>query len=383
MVAALLELGADREEFWRRLRTLPLPEHWSALAEDAVRNGLRARRFVVTVAGHGPHSRTLPEILAVVRGADLPPPVRERAEQVFGCLAQAEAEVHGERVDQVHFHEVGAADAIIDIVGAALAIDLLGVTRILTDPPALGRGTIQTAHGVLPVPAPATMVLLRGKPVRPGGIEAELTTPTGAALLVGLADAWAESPAGRLLATACGAGSREFPGMPNVLRASLYDAALGAVGDTGAVTVIECTLDDMPGEQLSWLGPRLLQAGALDYAVIPVTMKKGRQGMILQVLCLPAEFERCADCLLRETPTLGLRYYPAGRLMLRREQRVTATPWGEIRAKFAYDGAGQLRRAKPEADDCGRLAELTGLDYATMHRRLTAHLNQETTEDRP
>jgi uncharacterized protein (TIGR00299 family) protein len=379
LVAALLGLGADREEFWQGLRSLPLPETWSAQGTDTVRNGFAAKRFIVEVAGHGhghghgPHARTLPEIVAVLRGGALPPRVLERAEQVFQCLAKAEASVHGKGIDHVHFHEVGAADAIIDIVGAVFALELLGVERLLADPPALGRGTIKTAHGILPVPAPATMALLQGKPVRPGGIEAELTTPTGAALLVALADAWDEAPVGRLLATACGAGGREIPGTPNVLRASLYETG-GPAGAEEAVSVLECTLDDMPGEQFTWLGPKLLQSGAWDYAVIPVTMKKDRPGMILQVLCPPDRLDACTAFLLRETPTLGVRHFSARRTVLRREERRIATPWGEVCAKFAYDAAGRLLRIKPAADDCAALAERSGVSYEWMRQRLAAHM---------
>jgi uncharacterized protein (TIGR00299 family) protein len=376
-VAALLGLGADQDAFWTALRSLPLPEQWSARREDAIRNGFRANRFIVEVGGHGPHARTLPEVLAVLRGGALPEKALARAERVFQCLAEAEAAVHGKEIAHVHFHEVGAADAIIDIAGTAVALGLLGVDRVTTDAPALGRGTVKTAHGVLPVPAPATVELLKGKPVRPGSVEAELTTPTGAALLVALADAWGEPPAGRLLASACGAGGREFPGTPNVLRASLYETGAPGGGDNNddAVAVLECNLDDMPGETLSWLGPRLLQAGALDYAVIPVTMKKGRTGIIIQVLAPPSRLGACTELLLRETPTLGVRHHLARRTMLRREERRVVTPWGEISAKFAYDTSGTLLRVKPAADSCAALAEQAGMPYETMRRQVVAHLD--------
>jgi len=240
---------------------------------------------------------------------------------------------------------------------------------------------VHTAHGELPVPAPATMALLRGCPVRPGGEEAELTTPTGAALLVALVDAWEPPPLARLLATACGAGARQFANRPNVLRASLYEAT-GTDGAADQVAVIECNLDDMPGETLSWLGPRLLEVGALDYAVLPATMKKGRQGMVLQVLCPPAALPLCADCLLRETPSLGVRYHYASRIMLRREERTVATPWGEIQAKFAYDQNGNLLRVKPAAEDCARLAATTGIAYTSLHRQIQAQLDRELEQPR-
>lgn len=308
-----------------------------------------------------PH-RHLHHIDAILDRADLPTHVRDQAKAVFRRLAEAEAEVHGSTVQKVHFHEVGAVDAIVDIAGALLGLDALGVTRVSASVLPLGRGSVDSQHGRIPVPAPATALLLRGVPVVGGPVEGELVTPTGAALLATLAGSWGDPPAMRLASVGTGAGTKDFPDHPNILRLLIGDVApaTGGAPEERTVTVLETALDDANPQYVAAAVQGLLADGALDAMVAPVTMKKGRTGMWLVVVAEPGDARRLADRLLRETPTLGVRMRDERRVELPRRAAEVDTPYGPVRVKVAILPSGG-ERVMPEFESVAEVAARSGV----------------------
>ena len=318
--------------------------------------------------------RGLAEIRGILNASTLPPGVAERAEEVFLALCAAEAEVHGTTLDEVHLHEVGAIDAIVDIVGACCGLRRLGVEAIRCSQLNVGSGRVSTAHGVLPVPAPATAHLLRGAPVYAAGPEAELVTPTGAALVAVLADGFGPWPAMKVSAIGYGAGDKKFDGLANVLRLVIGDtveaeeadeAGKGAELDegshfSGGVQVIETNLDDANPQIIGALIPRLLDAGALDVFTTPVFMKKNRPGTQLTVIARDEAVDTLTEIVLRETTALGLRIYPVQRRELARHHVEVQTRWGPVRVKVGMLGDEVVNWA-PEFDDCERLAGQVGV----------------------
>jgi uncharacterized protein (TIGR00299 family) protein len=285
------------------------------------------------------------------------------AARVFTRLAEAEAKVHGKGLEDVHFHEVGAVDAIVDVTAFCAGLAWLGVQRLVCSPLPLGRGFVQCAHGRLPLPAPAVLNLLAGAPVIAWPAAEETVTPTGAALVSTLAE-FAPMPAMRLLAAGLGGGSRVSSHAPNVVRLILGEqAGAGAQADEGAqsdeVSELTCHLDDMSPEDLPMVFERLMTAGALDVAAAPLIMKKGRPGLALAVLCPPALAEEMASLVLSQTTTLGVRLARLGRRILPREIIRVESPWGTVRVKRAR--VGQSWRYHPEADDVARICRETGL----------------------
>lgn len=330
--------------------------------KDVRRGPLAALQVEVVVeATQQPH-RHLRHVEEVLARADLPAAVRERSLAVFRRLAAAEAEVHGTPVEQVHFHEVGAADALVDVAGALLGLERLGITRVHASPPRLGRGSVRSEHGLIPVPAPATALLLRGAPVEIGEVESELTTPTGAALLATLVEDWGPPPAFRLERVGTGAGSRDLAGQPNVLRVFIGEAqepaAAGALRHH-RVAVLETALDDENPQYVGALLPRLLAAGALDAMVVPSLMKKGRPGMWLIVIAEPESADVLARLLLTETTSLGVRVRHDERVELERRAEPVETSFGRILLKVAsLPGGGE--RAVPEFESVREAAERAG-----------------------
>jgi uncharacterized protein (TIGR00299 family) protein len=323
--------------------------------------GFRARRLEVGFDAEAhPRHRSLADVEAILDGADLPATVTVMAKAVFATLAGAEAEVHGEPVEAVHFHEVGAVDAIVDIVGACLALDELAVDEVVCSPLPMGTGTVDCAHGTLPLPAPAVAVMLVGVPVRPAGVEGETVTPTGAALVTTLAHAFGPMPAMTVEAVGVGAGSAERSGLPNLLRAFVGEATEPAPTSSTDHVVVECNLDDLDPRVLPVVIDRLLESGALDAAVTPVVMKKGRPGHLLSALAPTAALDPVVGVLLRETTSLGCRSYPVTKHHLERRMATVETPWGPVPVKLAIAGGRVLRRV-PEFDACAELARVTGV----------------------
>lgn len=353
-LAALLDVGAPLAEVRAGLERLSLPG-WSLAVAPAEKSGIHGTRVDVRLdPAAEDRERTWAEIRTLLRGAGLPAGARDRALAIFERLAEAEAHVHGTTPDRVHFHEVGAVDSIVDIVGVALALDELSPDRILASPPPLGGGVTRSRHGAIPVPAPATLELLRGRPVRPSG-DGERTTPTGAAILAAVTSAVPPPPfvPERI---GYGIGHRDFPDAPNVVRATLAVEATGA----DELLVLEANLDDATGQALARAVEAALEAGALDAWVAPVTMKKGRPGHLIGALAPARLRSRIADVLLAETPTLGVRSHAVSREVLERRFETVDTPWGPIRIKVAGRGA-EVWNAAPEWDDCLAAARLHGL----------------------
>ena len=309
-----------------------------------------------------PH-RGLAEIHEILASSSLPPGVAERADKIFEALCEAEAVVHGVAIDEVHLHEVGAIDAIVDIVGACCGLRRLGIEAIRCSPLNVGSGRVSTAHGVLPVPAPATAHLLRHAPVYSEGPEAELVTPTGAALVSVLADGFGRWPAMKVRAIGYGAGDHEFDQLANVLRMvvgdTLEDDEAEAATSEG-VSVLETNLDDANPQIIGALLPRLLDAGALDAFTTPVSMKKNRPGTQLTVIAANQDLDALAELVLRESTTLGVRIYAVERRELARHHVGVNTPWGPVRVKVGMLGDEVVNWA-PEFDDCERLARDAGV----------------------
>ncbi len=372
LCAALLDLGRrlgafDLDDILADLAPLGLPG-WSARVESVRRGGLAALRFVVEAAEHH-HHRTWATIRPMLDR--LRPGVRDRARAAFAALARAEGRVHGVDPEAVHFHEVGAVDSIVDTCAAAAALDRLGVARLLAGPLPVARGTVHTAHGPMPLPAPATLALLEGWPLRPGEPGVEQVTPTGAALLAALGEP-GEIPAMRLLGSGTGAGSRDPEGRPNVVRVLLGEAA-GASADGTPETVVQLAaqVDDMTGEQLPAALAALLDAGALDAWATPVHMKKGRAGLLVEALAEPAAAEAVERAFLEHTTTFGVRRHPVHRRVLDRSFETARTPWGPVRVKVGRLD-GRRVQASPEHADLAAIARATGLPLHRVHSHAMA-----------
>lgn len=364
LLGALLDAGLSLDDLQAALQTLAL-SRYRLEAEHVTRQGIAGTRFHVQVEMDGQPHRHLADVEALIQDSRLPAPVIEQATAVFRRLAAAEAAVHGTTVDQVHFHEVGAVDSIVDVVGCVWGLHTLKVAEVFCSALPLGSGWVQTAHGRLPVPAPATLAILSavGAPTGPLDVQAELVTPTAAALLAELATF--ARPALLLDRVGYGFGTRELP-WPNAVRVWLGRApdAPGEVeGDT--VILLECNLDDATGEALGYVMERLLAAGALDVWFTPIQMKKNRPAAKLSVLITPARAPEFGRLLLRETTTLGIRQVAMDRVKAHREHVVVETPWGNARVKVKRLG-DEVVAASPEYEDCARLARQAGVPLAQI-----------------
>ena len=302
--------------------------------------------------GHGEH-RTLAEIVRLIEGAALSAPAKQRARALYAQLADAEAAIHGTPADKVHLHEVGALDSIIDIVGTVYALEALGVDRIVASPLNVGSGTIGSAHGLYPVPAPATARLLRGAPIYSGPQHGELVTPTGALLITAYADSFGPLPPMRLAHVGYGAGTRDPQDTPNVLRVLIGESDESS--PVHRVVVIEAEIDDMNPQIFGTLMSRLLADGALDVYYTSIQMKKNRPGTLLSIIAPPVARERLTALVFRETTTIGVRHSEMDRECLERESLVVETPFGPVRVKIARRH-GELMNASPEFEDCARVA---------------------------
>jgi hypothetical protein len=374
-LGALLDAGLPRAALEATLRQLPLPG-WELDVQRVVKQGLAATAVQVHVAPDEQPHRHLADIRRILDAGGLPAIVRDRATAVFTRLAEAEAAVHGTSPNEVHFHEVGAVDSIVDIVGAVAGLHALGIETLRASPLPLGHGFVRAAHGQLPVPAPAVMQLLaqRGIPVRDLDAAAELVTPTGAALLAALADDFGRYPDMVVRAVGLGAGQRNMP-FPNVLRVVIGDASPTSVplDNPYAVEhllVLESNLDDMNPEIIAYASQQLLASGALDVWHTPIMMKKGRPATMLSVLCRPADGPGLTELVLAETTSLGVRQHMVDRVALPRRSDEVTTPWGTVRVKVAQlaDGAAKVA---PEYEDCQRVARAAGVPlrdvYAAAH----------------
>src|SRR5229473_2907171 len=308
-------------------------------------------------APHG-HSRGLKEIRGIISAAAISEGAKKTAISIFEALGRAEAKIHNTSIESVHFHEVGAVDAMVDIVCAAVGAETLGVDEIICSPLNVGGGMVKCAHGTFPVPVPATVELLAEAPVYSSGLQAELVTPTGAAIVKTLASRFASFPEMKIEKSGYGAGSRDFPGHPNVVRLTVGEGASSALAPKTAsetITVLESNLDDLNPQVFGYVMDRLLEDGALDAFGMPVQMKKNRPGMLLTVLCRPEDASKLTELIFTETTTLGVRRRDEKRQVLAREWVTVATRWGDVRLKLASMN-GAVTNYAPEYEDCRRIA---------------------------
>jgi len=353
-LGALVDAGCPVEHLREGLGGLRVPG-WEFTAEKVWKNGMAATYVRVKTEDQSKH-RSLSAILEILQQSQLARPVRERAAAIFQKLGEAEARVHDVPLEKIHFHEVGAVDAIVDIVGACIGFEALGIEKFACSPLNVGGGTAKMAHGVLPVPAPATARLLTGKPTYSNGVQKELVTPTGAAIVATLCDAFGPQPAMSVSAIGYGAGTADLEGQPNVLRIMIGEVAEKTVaGFDEEIAVIEANLDDMNPQIYGYFLERALGAGALDVYTTPVQMKKNRPGTLLTVLCKPQDTNALMSLIFAETTTFGARTYRAQRRVLPREWVSVATEFGEVRIKVSRVN-GRILHVAPEYDDCRKLA---------------------------
>ena len=351
LLGALVDAGLSLDDLRADLSQLPLTGY-EVTAERVTKQGIAGTQVRVSTEESHVH-RGLADVLEVISSANLPPDVGQAAESAFRRLAEAEAHVHGTSVTEVHFHEVGAVDAIVDIVGAFCGLRRLGVSDVYASALPLGGGWVDSAHGRLPVPAPATVELLKGVPAYGGPVEAELVTPTGAAILTSVCRQFGTMPPMTLHRIGWGAGSLDLP-HPNLLRIFLGEGATQP--SEQRLVVIETNLDNMNPELFGYLMDRLFAAGALDVFYSPVTMKKSRPATVVSVLSEPALADSLSEIIFRETTTLGIRLVEVRRRCLDREWRVVETDYGRIRVKVGRLGS-EILSAAPEYEDCRKAAQ--------------------------
>ena len=316
--------------------------------------------------------RNLNDIEKIICESELSGKVKTMSMDIFRKVAQAEAKIHGKQLEEVHFHEVGAVDSIVDIVGAAICIDFLKPDRIMASPVEMGGGFVNCAHGKFPVPAPATLEIMKGKPMKLGAVPFETATPTGVAILAALADEFTEKPAFTILKTGYGIGHRDTE-IPNVLRVCIGETGeKGEIGEsekTENAVVVECNIDDMNPERYAYVMERLFEAGAADVYLQNIMMKKSRPAVTLSVLCESEKIPLVEHILFTETTTLGVRYHFVKKTMLDRRAGTIDTPWGAVRIKEAYY-QGKKLRAKPEYDDCAAIARKHGVSIEEVYRKV-------------
>jgi hypothetical protein len=354
-LAALIDAGIDAEAIREGVQSLGLPIH---LEVEKVRKGGFAATAVRIEAPEEHGHRFFPQVEEIVQRGRLTPWQRDLALRIFRRLAEGEAAAHGLPLERVHFHEVGALDSIADIVGAAIGLDLLGADRFTSRSVPTGSGMVKCAHGLMPIPAPGTAELLKGVPLAPSPIKAELTTPTGAAILTTVVEQWVESPVLTVERIGHGAGRRDFPEQPNLLRLFVGTAITPAVRDQ--VWVLETNLDDLPAELVGYCYDVLLAGGALDVFTTPIFMKKNRPGVLLSVLASEAALPALEEILFRETTTFGIRRYPVNRHKLQRRACTVTTPWGPVQGKLGWL-EGRPPVFSPEYEDCARVAREQGV----------------------
>jgi len=370
-LGALVDAGCPVEHLRGELRGLRVAG-WELTAEKVWKNGMAATYVKVTTEDQSKH-RSLGAILEILEKSELGARVRERASAIFRRLGEAEARVHDVPLEKIHFHEVGAVDAIVDIVGACIGFEVLGIEKFACSALNVGGGTVKMAHGVLPVPAPATANLLQGRPTYSNGIQKELVTPTGAAIVATLCETFGPQPAMTVGAIGYGAGTADLEGQPNVVRIMVGEELGVRKGEeNGAqagvpvllldeeIAVIEANLDDMNPQIYGYFLEKALGAGALDVYTTPVQMKKNRPGTLLTVLCRPGDTDGLMDLIFAETTTFGVRTYRAQRRVLPREWVSVVTDYGDVRIKVSRVN-GRIRHAVPEFEDCKRVAEERGV----------------------
>ncbi len=390
-IGAMVDLGVPRQHILDSLKALNLPG-WDLEFHADQRKGITGTRAIVTVSepdhthehthehSHEHPHRGLREIREIVEGSTLPEAVKHRSMKMFTIIAEAEGKVHGMSPEEVHFHEVGAVDSILDIVAAAVAIEYLAPDKIISFPPELGGGFVECAHGTIPVPAPATVEILAGVKTRRGAVQQETTTPTGAAILKANVNEFVDTSDYTIHKTGYGVGGRDTE-IPNVLRVFLaeHDSAAHVSNEQSSTAqgaeeidavMLECNIDDMNPEFYDHVLDALFAAGVKECFLTPVQMKKNRPGMLLTVMTVPNDRAAIKKIMFHETTTAGIREYPVRQTMLKRSFNTTQTPYGEVRVKsLFYDG--RCISKKPEYDDVKALAEQSGVSVKDIYRSIS------------
>ena len=375
-LGALLDAGLPEEELRRQLSLLKLDGYTLTVGKKSC-GAIAATTLSVQTAESHPH-RTLGDVRQLIAASRLAEPVKKTALAIFSLLAEAEGKVHGRPVDTVHFHEVGGIDAIIDIVSAAIGLACLNITHLHCAPLPMPRGWVRCAHGLLPLPAPAVCELLQGAPTYGVELEQELVTPTGAAIVKALAADFGPMPTMTMTGVGYGAGSQELSnGQPNLLRLVLGTTRMPV--ESQEVEVVETHLDDWSPETFPYLSERLFSLSALDVALIPIQMKKGRPGFLLRVICDRATSLPIKECILSETTAIGLRFRTEQRWTLPREGGTVPTRWGAVRVKKVATPAGEV--LTPEYEDCKRVAVAHGVPIKAVYAEVARAERTDFTKD--
>jgi uncharacterized protein (TIGR00299 family) protein len=374
-LGALIDLGVDAGYLSAELEKLGIEGFRLSVKRDQRKGIYGTKADVVIKNPKKEKHRHWQHIEEIICKSTLPEPVQELALKIFDRVAEAEAKVHNCAKEKVHFHEVGALDSIVDIVGAAICLHSLNVDKVMSSPVQLGSGMVKCAHGVMPVPAPATAEIVKNIPVKVGLVAYEATTPTGAAILAATVDEFTDAHRFRIIRTGCGIGTIDKE-IPNILRVFLCEDGEDTPDvTTEEVSLLECNIDDMNPEHYDFLLERLLQAGANDAWMTPVIMKKSRPAIQLSVLCKPSAREEMEEILFTHSTSIGIREQMLYRKVLRREEIVVETPYGNVRVKQSYY-KGKLINAKPESDDCRRLAIQHQVSLAEIEKSVINHGKQ-------
>jgi len=363
-LASLIDLGVDHKAILRELRKLPVDRIKVAVKKES-RHSITGTTFRVKIH-EGHHHRTFRDIKKIISGSELKPGVKKLSTEIFRIIAEAEGKIHNVAADAVHFHEIGAMDSIIDIIGAAIAIDILKPDEVVCSPLPLGTGWADTMHGRIPIPAPATVEILKGAPVAPSSIAFELTTPTGAAIMKTIAG-FGTMPAMTIERIGYGAGKKDFKESANLVRAILgsVDSKSKPAAGTEELLVLETNIDDMSPQVAGYLLEKLLAKGALDAFYTPVQMKKSRPGVLLTVLGRHSDKDALLGLIFEESTSIGVRTYPVERHCLERKMMKVKTPFGSIPVKVSFR-AGKAVNVQPEYEDCRAVAEKKGVALKTV-----------------
>ncbi len=377
VLGALVDAGVSIDALRSELARLDL-SGYEINSEKVMRSGIAATRIHVLVDQKNQKSRHLSDIIKIIEGSSLSATVRNKSSRIFTRLAEAEAKVHATTPESIHFHEVGAVDAIVDIVGSVIGLELLGITRIVSSAVNTGSGMVQTAHGLLPIPAPATSELLTGIPFYQSAAQFELATPTGAAIISTLGSSFSILPSIKAERIAYGAGHRDIPGQPNVLRILIGEIATSH--DEDSSVVVESNIDDMNPQVYDYLIEMLMQQGAQDAYLTPIIMKKGRPAVLLSVLTDSSRTEAVVDTIFRETTSIGVRIRDVGRRKLIREIEPVDTVYGRINMKISKRD-DEVLTATPEYEDCRKIAKEKNVPLKTVMEEAKNQFSRKEAED--
>jgi uncharacterized protein (TIGR00299 family) protein len=369
-LGAMLDLGVSSSFLVNELGKLGL-KGWELISEKDQRHGIHGTKVTVKLTVHEHHHRHLSDIEKIINNSTLDAETRELSLKIFRKVAEAEAKVHGIDIEKVHFHEVGAIDSIIDIAGAAICYNALGVDEVHVSAVELGSGFVKCDHGVLPVPAPATAEIIRDIPVKTGGVGFEATTPTGAAIVATLGKKFGGADGMKILKTGYGVGQKENPDVPNLLRVFLAETDHRESGHDALL--IECNIDDMIPEFFEYLSEKLFEAGASDVYITGIIMKKGRPGNLLSVICEPGKAGPVRSVIFRESTTVGMRTIPFRKETLERKFEVLETVYGNVNIKRSFY-EGKEVSVKPEYDDCKRIAKEKNIPVKEVYNNIMASI---------